>query len=72
MWIFKNIFPDFLVNTLFGDFFVVTVGVIMLFVGVFFAGAVIDCIKYREGIAETFITVGFAVVAFVVAIACLF
>lgn len=72
MWILKNIFPDFLANVLFGDFFVVTVGVILLFVGVFFVGAVIECIKYREGIGETFIVVGFAIVAFAVAIACLF
>lgn len=72
MWILKSILPDFISNSLFGEYFVPTVGVIFLFVGVFFSGALIDAIKYKEGFAETFIIAGFVVIAFIVAISCLF
>lgn len=65
MWIIRSILPEFLANSF-------LFGVLMLFVGVFFVGGLLDCIKYHEGFAETFIVAGFAAVAFLVAISCLF
>ena len=65
MWVIKSILPEFLANSF-------LFGVLMLFVGVFCTGALIDAIKYNEGFAEKFIIFGFAIVAFLVAISCLF
>ena len=64
MWIIKNILPEFLANSF-------LFGVLMLFAGIFFIGALIEGIKYHEGIAENFIMAGFAVISFLVAISCL-
>ena len=65
MWVIKSILPEFLANSF-------LFGVLMLFVGVFCVGVFIDGIKYHEGFAENFIAAGFAIVAFLVAMSCLF
>ena len=65
MWVVRSILPEFLANSF-------LFGVLMLFVGVFFVGVVTDCIKHREDFSLIFICAGFAVVAFLVAISCLF
>ena len=65
MWIVRSILPEFLANSF-------LFGVLMLFAGIFFIGAFIDCKKYHEGAAEIFICAGFAAVSFLVAVSCLF
>ena len=65
MWIVRSIFPEFLANSF-------LFGVLMLFVSVFCVGALIEGIKYHEGIGENFICAGFAVISFLVGVSCLF